>query len=186
MLHLYLTSILVNNTKVCVETRGNFSDPFITNKGVAQADCFSAILFVFYLACSLFIDNIDNTKSQIVLSNHGFSIVKTDFNQQGHYFATPYGYSPKDVNPPDITSKSGSDSQYADDLSWFNWLKAELDCIKTLTTPRLAEHSLLINNSKTEDFHFSRGTNYDWKNCKFLATSLDTNQIFDADVRLPL
>ena len=92
---LYLTSILVNNTRVRVKTRGKFSDPFITNVGVAQGDCFSAILFNFYLACSLLIDNIDNIKCQIVSYDHVYSIPKTDFNQQDHCYSNPYGYSPR-------------------------------------------------------------------------------------------
>ena len=153
---LFLISTLVNNTSVRIRVNGHLSDKFISNVGVAQGDCLSAILFIFYLACSITINNIQDVNSSKALHHHDYTM-------------------PSNTEQSDSTSNTGIDSQYADDLTWINTVKEELNRIKEWITTQLKARNLTINDTKTEEFTIDRDVNNnEWKKCKFLGTLIDS------------
>ena len=165
---LFLTAVLVNNTKVKVRNNGLFSRIFTTNVGVAQGDCYSALLFIFYLACSMYTNHINKTQEK---QRHVY---------RDHAYAIP------EENPCEET---GIEEQYADDLTWINLLKEEIERIKQLITNRLNDRNLRINPTKTEEYHVKRAeikkkkckkpvdnTVEPWRKCKLLGSLLDTKQ----------
>lgn len=163
---LFLAAILVNDTSVKVRNGKCFSRTFNTNVGVAQGDCYSAILFIFYLACSLVTNNIETIKAETAKHDHDYSMPHDHFSQH-HPYIEPEKKAEK-------VNYIALDEQYADDLGWIDEDKGNLNNIKTKITARLKTRNLSINASKTEEFEVSREGNDSWKSCKFLGSLLDT------------
>ena len=165
---MFLTAVLIDDTKVKVRNNGYFSRSFTNNVGVAQGDCYSALLFViFYLARSIATNHITNTKERR-------NPTKLD-----------HTYSISEGNLCD----TGIDAQYADDLTWINHMNEELDSIKRLVANRLKDRKLGISQSKTEEYHIKRpeitkkerkkqpdNAPDPWCKCKLLGSLLDTEQ----------
>jgi transcription antitermination factor NusG len=65
--------------------------------------------------------------------------------------------------------------QFADDLSYLNKSKDNLEIIKKETSDKLKLKNLTINNEKTEFITINK-ENEDWKNCKYLGSYLGTEK----------
>ena len=112
-------------------------EPFKTEVGIAQGDCLSAILFIFYLAKSL-------TPNRECIE-HNYASVE----QCGNTL-------PEECKDHDYFRKTETknyfeiDPKYADDITWATTAKQRITYIKETIPSTLAKRNLVINESKTE------------------------------------
>ena len=66
------------------------------------------------------------------------------------------------------------DQQYADDISKISTNESDIQETLESYPPKLATRGLIINQDKTERYTISRTGNQDWKKCKLLGTTLNT------------
>ena len=51
---LHLVDMLINEVKIYIRVGATLSEkPIVTNTGICQGNCLCAVLFIYYLACSL-------------------------------------------------------------------------------------------------------------------------------------
>ena len=131
--------------------------------GIAQGDCLSAVLFIFYLAKSL----TPNRECK----EHNYASVE----QCGNIL-------PEECKDHDYFRKTETknyfeiDPEYADDITWATTAKQRITYIKETTPSTLAKRNLVINESKTEEYEIIRQGNEKWKKCKLLGSLLDTEK----------
>ena len=119
---LHILKILITDVKLQVRNGNSIGNKFTTKIGVPQGDCLSPVLFTFYLAKAMEIDNENENKN-----DHNYS-------------------------RSNVKEKVEIDMQYADDLSWVNNSKEKIDKTKQEVTTKLVNFNLTINDSKTEQY----------------------------------
>ena len=69
------------------------------------------------------------------------------------------------------------DEQYADDTGWIGVnARNKIERIKKDVPEKLRKKNLFVNESKTEEYHITRGGDEKWKTCKCLGSLLDTDK----------
>ena len=131
--------------------------------GIAQGDCLSAVLFIFYLAKSL-------TPNRSCIE-HNYAYVE----QCGHIL-------PEECKEHDYYRNTETknyfeiDPKYADFITWATTAKQRITYIKETTPSTLAKRNLVINASNTEEYEIIRQGNEKWKKCKLLGCLQDTEK----------
>ena len=157
---LHMMSILIKDVTLTVKVGNNIGSEIQTEIGIAQGDCLSAVLFIFYLARS-----IDPSPPD---SDHTYASTQPPTyppEHEDHNYYIPARDSYFEIDP-----------KYADDISWATTAKHRVEQIKTITPPMLKKRNLLINDTKTEEFEISRKGDCAWKSCKLLGSLLDTEK----------
>ena len=150
-----LMFLLIAGVKLRVRVGKEFGEYIETNIGVAQGDCLSAILFIFYLAKS--VKPFPNTTTaedhtgQVLWSALDWLVKKDQLNVE-------------------------IDPKYSDDMSFVRSMRAKLNMIKRVIPDMLAEADLIENNSKREEYEVSRESDKKWETCKYLGSFLDTEK----------
>ena len=157
---LHMMSVLINEVKLKVKVGKHTGEEIETNVGIAQGDCLSAVLFIYYLAKSL------NTPSN--QDDHNYSRAETPIAPNEHhdhnYHRTTLG------NYFEI------DPKYADDITWASTAIHRISHIKATVASTLQKRNLKVNESKAEEFKISRDSDEKWKSCKLLGNLLDTEK----------
>ena len=149
-----LMDILISDVLLNVRLGDTLGKDILTLIGIAQGDCLSAILFIFYLAIAL-----KNTPTESTKEDHSHRILWSELDW----------IISKDVHNVEV------EPQYADDITYIRSDYSKINQIKRTVPPKLKENNLLINNDKTEEYHVKR-ENDKWKECKLLGTIIDTEK----------
>ena len=158
---LHLMSILIKDVRLKVKVANNTGAQILTEVGIAQGDCLSAILFILYLART-----INEAKS----------------NQDDHSYATstspilPFEHLDHNYYTPSKNSFFEIDPKYADDISWATTARHRVENVKKTMPTTLRKRDLLVNDTKTEEHEISRNGEEEWKSCKLLGSLLDTEK----------
>ena len=135
---MHIMAILISDVVLTVKVGKESGEQFKTEVGIAQGDCLSAVLFIFYLAKSL-------TPNRECIEYNYASV-----EQCGNIL-------PEECNVHDYFRKTETknyfevDPKYADDISWATTAKQRITYIKEITPSTLAKRNLVINESKTEE-----------------------------------
>ena len=144
----HMLSILILDVKLRVKVGDHEGEEIITEVGIAQGDCLSAILFIFYLA--------------ITLNREEPAVIPTE-----HHDHTYYRPEKKYLTV---------DPKYADDITYLTTCKERNEKIEKDVPPILEERNLYVNKDKTETEEVRRGGPEGWKDIKFLGSLLDTEK----------
>ena len=151
---LHMMHLLINDVILTVKIGDKTGTNILTQIGICQGDCLSALLFIFYLAHAL-----------KPLPNQ---IEPIDY-QKPLWSALDWLIS-KDIHKVQI------DPQYADDISFIRSDESKTNQIERMIPQMLQDEGLYINKSKTERFKISRNSDTNWKKCKYLGSLLDTEE----------
>ena len=157
---LHLLSILIYDVNLKVKIGTNFGEVINTEVGIAQGDCLSAVLFIYYLANSLNItaQEIEHSYSKTPEEN----ILPTE-HQDHNYYKPRQNFF--EIEP-----------KYADDITWATTAKHRIEHVKQSVPEKLSKRHLIINATKTEEYKISKNSDEKWKSCKLLGTLLDTEK----------
>ena len=128
----------------------------ISNIGVAQGDCLSALLFIFYLA--------------YVIREISRETTREDHRDRVLWSALDWVID-RDIHRIEI------DPKYADDLTFIRSDKSQMRNVKRAIPQMLSDGNLEKNKSKREDYDIP-STDDSWKKCKFLGSMIDTENDF--------
>ena len=164
---MHMMAILISDVVLTVKVEKELGEQIKTEVGIAQCDCLSAVLLIFYLAKSL-------TPNRECIE-HNYASVE----QCGNIF-------PEECRKTEIKNYFEIDPKYADDISWATTAKQRITYIKETTPSTLAKRNLVINESKTEYYEIIRQCNEKWKKCKLLGSLLDTEKDINRRKILPI
>ncbi len=155
---LHLLQILITDVTLRIKIGKELGPEFTTKKGIAQGDCLSAVLFIYYLAKTL------NPDKQL---DHNYTrkpeLTCTDeLKDHNYYVKTPYYF---EIEP-----------KYADDITWITTAKHKINLVKETIPETLQARDLEVNKTKTEEYEISRDSDDQWKSCKILGSLLDTEK----------
>ena len=149
--------LLIGGVELVVRIDKETGKRISTNIGVAQGDCLSALLFIFYLAHILIPmpqGTIREDHKDICLwSELDWILDKDKINLE-------------------------LDPKYADDVTYIRSHESKINKIKRLLPSMLQEGNLIENSSKREEYNIPSERN-EWKLCKCLGSLLDT----EADIQ---
>jgi hypothetical protein len=154
---LHLMSILIKDVKLQVKINKTTGREFETKTGIAQGDCLSAVLFIFYLARSL---NRKTSSEDHTYATSDNPVIPPELKDHNYYIPTRNFF---EISP-----------KYADDITWATTAKERIQQIKDQIPETLRERNLTINETKTEEYTISRKSDDTWKKCKLLGTLLDS------------
>ena len=160
---MHMMAVLISDVVLTVKVGKELGDQIKTEVGIAQGDCPSAVLFIFYLAKSM-TPNRECIEHNYASVEQCGNILPEECQDHDYYRKT------------EIKNYFEIDPKYADDISWATTAKQRITYIKETTPSTLAKRNLMINESKTEDYEIIRQGNEKWKNCKLLGSLLDTEK----------
>ena len=146
MMHLLITDV-----KLMVRIGKTLGVPIDTNIGVAQGDCLSALLFIFYLA-------------------HIIGPISPETNREDH--DGEICWSDLDWLIERDVHKIALDPKYADDITFIRSHQSKMNKVKRVLPEMLADGNLQENKTKREEYVVPG--DHSWKNCKCLGSLLDT------------
>jgi len=111
---LHLLHILIHDVTLQVRVGQDLGEEFMTEKGIAQGDCLSAVLFIFYLAKSL--NPIEEHNDHTYSRKPNNSCLK-DLEDHNYYIRGREDYF--EIEP-----------KYADDITWASTAKHRTAYIK--------------------------------------------------------
>ena len=144
--------LLIKDVNLTVKIGKEFGEWIKTNIGVAQGDCLSALLFIFYLGN--------------IIKPFPEDITKAD--HQGEIF-----WSELDWLINRDQQNLAIDPKYADDITFIRSHQSKINQIKRILPEMLKEGNLEENKSKREEYHVPNEKEK-WKKCKCLGSILDT------------
>ena len=144
--------LLVSNVKLKVRVGRSLGEQILTNIGVAQGDCLSALLFIFYLV--KFIDVIPGLPTR---KDFGNNVLWSELDW----------LIDKDAHQVDI------DPKYADDISFIRTDETKMNETKRLLPDLLKKENLTENESKREGFRIPNEKDL-WKKYKCLGSLMHT------------
>ncbi len=162
---MYLLDLLINEVKYKVKIGKNEGTEFKTEIGIAQGDCLSAVLFIYYLAFAL---SEKKEHQQLIDHNYNLPIERKPDNKY------KIQWSELDFLIPEERVDFEINPCYADDTTWATTLRQRLEQVKQETPNLLKNYNLMTNKEKTEQFTIERNGETDWKKCKLLGSLLDT------------
>ena len=130
----------------------SLGEEILTSIGVAQGDCLSALLFIFYLA--KFVDVVPGLPTK---KGFGNKVLWSQLNW----------IIDRDAHQVVI------DSKYVDDISFIRTYETKMNQAKLLLPDLLKKGNLTENESKREEFRIPDEKDL-WKKCKCLGTLPDT------------
>ena len=158
---IHMFYMLLKDVKIQVKVGKEKGEKIITNTGVPQGDCASAILFTLYLANSL-------KKEESIRNDHNYSKKETSYKNILPEHLLDHSYS-KELEYINI------DQQYADDITWITTNTGVTSNIKKVIPEKLKERNLQINKDKTEEYKIKKDSD-DWKKCRYLGSLLGTEE----------
>jgi len=147
---LHIIKLLTEDVILKVKIEEELGEEIITDTGVPQGDCMSALLFILYLAHAL-----------------NYRKPPEDEKLTKNIITKP---NPTSERKENITLEG----QYADDMFTVTTSKEEKEKFKRELPPQLKKYNLGVNESKTEDYEISSESSGKWKECKLLGSLLDT------------
>ena len=167
---LHLCKILIEDVQLSVRVGKSTSQPFITQQGIAQGDCLSAIFFILYLSKAM--------NYHPHLQDHSYAI-RTDLQKEtpSHLQDHTYDISESKIN---ALYKEALEIavQYADDCGYAIISQTnELMKYRAATIPpSLKRRNLNCNEEKNEDYEVKNKGDDRWTACKYLGSLLDTEK----------
>ena len=160
---IHMMAVLISDVVLTVKVGKELGEQIKKEVGIAQGDCLSAVLFIFYLAKSL-TPNRECIEHNYASVEQCGNILPEECKDHDYYIKTEIkNYF--EINP-----------KYADDISWATTAKQRITYIKHTTLSTLAKRNVVIKESKTEDYEIIRQGNEKWKKCKLLGSLLDTEK----------
>ena len=135
---LHLMYLMISEVKLNVRLGDELGEDILTEIGICQGDCLSALLFIYYLAKAKKEIDIKKTAAE-------------DHVEDIHWSSLDWIIPKK--NPITI------DTEYADDLSFIRNHCCHINQIKRMLPSMLDEYNLKINESKTEEYDVKKGGN---------------------------
>ena len=160
---MHMMAILISDVVLTVKVGKELGEQFKTEVGIAQGDCLSAVLFIFYLAKSL-TPNRECIEHNYASAEQCGNILPEECKDHDYFRKT------------ETKNYFEIDPKYADDITWATTAKQRITYIKETTPSTLAKRNLVINESKTEEYEIIRQGNEKWKKCKLLGSLLDTEK----------
>ena len=158
---MHMMAILISDVVLTVKLGKELGEQFKTEVGIAQGDCLSAVLYIFYLAKSLTPIRECIEHNYVSVEQCG-NILPEECKDHDYFRKT------------EIKNYFEIDPKYADDITWATTAKQRITYIKETPPSTLAKRNLVINESKTEDYEITRQGNEKWKKCKLLGSLLNT------------
>ena len=165
---LNMINILLNDVQLQVQNGKTKGETFITNIGIPQGDCLSAVFFTLYLADTLKNTNIEQRNEE----NQTQAAESKHLDDHNYY----KGAAKKTITQKHkMTDKQEVqiNQQYADDIGYASNTKDYIEDKKQEIPQILRQRNLQVNLTKTEQYTVKHG-NDQWKTCKYLGTILDT------------
>jgi hypothetical protein len=165
---LHILKLLTEDVKLQVKIEDELGEPIITDTGVPQGDCMSALLFILYLAQALK-QHRENTDQEHSYSKprQNITCIPITSMEHDHSYSFPITKKP---TPSELTLEG----QYADDMFMITSDQVEKERQKRQLPPQLKIYNLGVNESKTEDYDISTTSPEEWKKCRLLGSLLDT------------
>ena len=161
---LHLMHILINDVEYNVRVGNTLGDTIKTEIGIAQGDCLSAVLFIYYLARTL------SPNRTGINAEHNYSKPPDDEPDLNNNIL----WSELDFLVREKEEYFEIDPKYADDTNWASTSKERIKKIKSTVPQILKARDLFVNCDKTEEHEISRESDDSWKKCKILGSFLDT------------
>lgn len=158
---LHLLDVLVNDVKIRVRVEDKLSQEIITNTGIAQGDCLSAVLFIYYLAAAL------TPEAPPLLEDHNYALpseaeIRPDHLKDHKYYVLKQDHI--EIAP-----------KYADDITWITTARQKIEQVKETVPSKLKAYNLQINETKTEEYNIPNKQNSTpWQECKLLGSLIET------------
>ena len=158
---MHMMAVLISDVVLTVKLGKELGEQLKTEVGIAQGDCLSAVLYIFYLAKSLtpIRECIEHKYASVEQCGN---ILPEECKDHDYFRKT------------EIKNYFEIDPKYADDITWATTAKQRITYIKETQPSTLAKRNLVINESKTEDYEITRQGNEKWKKCKLLGSLLNT------------
>ena len=139
----HMLSILILDVRLKVRVGDQEGEEIITEVGIAQGDCLSAILFILYLAITL-----NGEESTVIPTEHHDH---TYYVPQKNYINTVIPTEHQDHNYY-VPQKNyiTIDPNYADDITYLTTCKVRNEKIEEDVPPMLQERDLFVNKDKTK------------------------------------
>ena len=157
---LHIIKLLLN-VSITVKIEDATSHSFVTDTGGPQGDCCSATEFTLYLAKSL----EKYYESKKAGTDHDY--IKTSNKNNINHIEEHNYYTQTQTKHFNINM------EYADDISKVSSDYNESEQTKIEIQEVLEKRNLMINDSKTEQFHITKKNNK-WTKCKLLGSFIDT------------
>ena len=143
--------LLVNGVNLKVRIDGKLCEWIKTNIGVAQGDCLSALLFIYFLAHIL-----KPIHQETVREDHTNEVFWSELDWV--------------INRDKINLEL--DPKYADDVTFIRSHIGKINKIKRVLPSILEEGNLIENETKREEYHVP-SEREEWKSCKCLGSYVD-------------
>ena len=147
-----MVHLLITDVKLYVRVGKTTGKEIMSNIGVAQGDCLSALLFIFYLA--------------YVIHEISRETTREDHRDRVLWSALDWVID-RAIHRIEI------DPKYADGLTFIRSDKSQMRNVKRAIPQMLSDGNLEENKSKREDYDIP-STDDSWKKCKFLGSMIDT------------
>ena len=157
---LHIVCMMIREVTLQVRCGKTVRGKIVTNIGVPQGDSLSPILFTLYLSQAL--------KPRPTKEDHPYALppIIEELNIPEHL--RDHNYNIVKNETLDINQ------EYADDISFITNSLHKHEHRKTSVPKELKRRNLIINTSKTEEFHIYRTGNDKWKTCKLVGSIIDT------------
>ena len=136
-----MMAVLIGDDILTVKVGKELGEHIKTEVGIAQCDCLSVVVFIFYLAKSL-TPNRECTEHNYASVEQCGHILPEEFRDHDYYRKT------------EIKNYFEIDPKYADDIIWTTTDKQRMTLhnFKETTPTTLAKRNLVINESKAEKY----------------------------------
>ena len=146
--------LLIADVELFVRMGKEMGESILTNIGVAQGDCLSALLFIFYLAH--------------ILTEIPHGTIEEDHEGEVKWSELDWLLK-KDKHNIEI------DPKYADDVTFIRTAQWKINKIKRVIPDILRKGNLMENETKREEYEIPNKRN-EWKSCKILGSLIDTEK----------
>ena len=150
-----MMTVLISDVVLTVKVGTELGEQIKMEVGIAQGDCLSAVLFIFYLAKSL-------TPNREWIE-HNYASVEQCGNILPEECIEDHDYYRK----TETKNYFEIDPKFADDISWATTAKQRITYIKETTPSTLAKHNLVINESKTEEYEIIQQVTRSGRNASY-------------------
>ena len=169
---LHIVCMMIREVTLLVRCGKIVGGKIATNIGVPQGDSLSPLLFTLYLSQAL--------KPRPTEEDHPYTLppIIEELNIPEHL--RDHNYNIVKNETLDINQ------EYADDISFITNSLHKHEHRKTSVPKKLERRNLIVNTSKTEQFHIHRTGNDKCKICKLVGSIIDTENVIKRRKRLSM